>query len=140
MNKILLKRFATWFSEFKKDHKKYWGGEHCEEIFIHSNETFKILLKKTERNIDLKIDKEISSKKQDRATLMKAKRLSKGKDIESKYIDLRFEEEWENASVEILEPFISDAKNTIILAQQKHEKEREEEHESWRNDPRFKDL
>ena len=52
-------------------------------------------MKSKEKEIYLNIDKEISSKKEDRATLMKAKRLSKNKDVESKYIDLRYEEFWE---------------------------------------------
>ena len=136
MDKTLLTEFAAWFSQFKKEHKKYWCAEKCEVIFFASCKNFERLLKKTERDIDTKIDKEIRSKKQDRPTLMKAKRLSKGKNVESKYIDIRFNEEWDDASEKILEPFLAKSMTAIASAQKKYEEE--EPGEEWRKDPRFK--
>lgn len=135
MDKTLLSEFKKWFLEFKKEHEYNWSAERFDTIFFLTSKNFERLLKKTERSIDSKIDKEITSKKQDRPTLMKAKRLTKGKNFESKYIDLRFNEEWEIASEKILEPFIAKAMKDIALAQKKYENEQEND---WRNDPRFK--
>ena len=107
-------------------------------IFFSTCNKFERLLKKTERDIDLKIDKEIRSKKQDRPTLLKAKRLSKGKNVESKYIDLRFDEEWDEASENVLEPFLASAMKVIALSQKKFEQDEKKEEER-RKDPRFKE-
>ena len=72
--------------------------------------------------IDEKIDKEITSKKQVRAILMKAKRLTKGKNVEAKYIDLRFKEEWDKATEIKLEPAVSGLMNVILKQQEVHQK------------------
>ena len=136
MDKTLLTEFVSWFSQFKKEHKKDWCAEKCDVIFFASCKNFERLLKKTERNIDAKIDKEIRSRKQDRPTLIKAKRLTKGKNVESKYIEIRFNEEWDDASEKILEPFLAKAMTLIATAQTKYEEE--EVVEEWRKDPRFK--
>ena len=138
MDKKLLKEFIAWFTQFKKEHKKRWYAEKCEVIFFDTCNKFERLLKKTERDIDSKIDKEIRSKKQDRAMLMKAKRVSKGKNSEIKYIELRFDEEWDDASENILEPFLASSMKLIATAQMKHEEEEQEPGEEWRKDPRFK--
>ena len=113
----LLNEFKNWYLRFQKKYKNWPSGitEECEVMFFSTCNKFKILLKKTERAIDSKIDKEIRTKKQDRPTLLKAKRLSKGKNVESKYIDLRFEEEWDDASENVLAPFLATAMRAISL-------------------------
>ena len=72
------------------------------------------------------IDKEISSKKQDRPTIMKAIRVSKGKDSKPKYIDLRYEEMWEEAKEIVFEPFIASAMQSIIKTQEAFDKHKKE--------------
>ena len=79
--------------------------------------------KESEKKVFLDIDKEITKKKQDRATLTKAKALAKNKDVESKYIELRFEEIWEEIVEEKLKPTIGLAMQKILMAQSIYEKE-----------------
>ena len=50
MDKTLLTEFVSWFSQFKKEHKKDWCAEKCDVIFFASCKNFERLLKKTERN------------------------------------------------------------------------------------------
>ena len=92
MTKIL-KDYENWFIKFKKS-KEYWP-ENCDIEFERSIDLIKKFIKKSDKDVYLKIDTEISSKKQDRATLTKAKRLAKGNELDAKYIDLRFDEIWE---------------------------------------------
>ena len=58
--------------------------------------------------------------------------LSKGKNVESKYIDIRFNEEWDDASEKILEPFLAKSMTAIASAQKKYEEE--EPGEEWRKE------
>ncbi len=92
MTKIL-KDYENWFIKFKKS-KESWP-ENCDIEFERSIDLIKKFIKKSDKDVYLKIDTEISSKKQDRATLTKAQRLAKGNELDSKYIDLRYDELWE---------------------------------------------
>lgn len=149
MNKSLLNEFKAWFDNYKRQKKKTWNEEECEIMFFQFYKNFERLLKKTERDIDTKIDKEITSKKKDRATVNKAIRLSKGQDSDAKYISLRFEDMCDEANESILEPYIFSATQQIIKVQNNYEKTLEQseidetnmtfEEEAWRKDPRFKD-
>ena len=121
MDQSLLNDFQNWFLAFRKEQKKVWNNEN-DILFYKSCKNFERLLNKTERSIDEKIDKEITSKKQVRAILMKAKRLTKGKNVEAKYIDLRFKEEWDKATEIKLEPAVSGLMNVILKQQEVHQK------------------
>ena len=138
MTDVLLKEFQNWFLMFKRDHKKVWDSKN-DILFYTASKTFERLLNKTERKIDEKIDKEITSKKQDRAILMKAKRLTKGKNAEAKYIDIRFKEEWDKASESLLEPVIAGSMDTIVKQQKIHQKKLDDHdpHFDPNKDPRF---
>ena len=126
MDKSLLKDFKKWFAEYKHEKRKNWYREKCDVMFFTSCKSFERLLKKIERDIYTKIDKEISSKKQDRPTIMKAIRVSKGKDSKPKYIDLRYEEMWEEAKEVVLDPFIASAMQIIIKTQEAFDKHKKE--------------
>ena len=126
MDKSLLKEFKEWFAKYKHEKRKNWYREKCDVMFFTACKTFERLLEKTERSIDGKIDKEIQSKKQDRPTVLKAKRLSKGKNVESKYIDLRFEKEWNEVSEDVFEPFIASTTQSIIKTQEAFDKNKDE--------------
>ena len=97
------------------------------------------MLEKTERSIDEKIDKEITKNKQDRAILMKAKRLTKGKNVEAKYIDIRFKEEWDKASESKLEPILAGSMDAIVEQQKSHQKKIDDHdpHFDPNKDPRY---
>ncbi len=105
MDNGLKKEFANWFARFRKEHKTQWSTD-CDIKFMQTTRNFDRLIKKTEKDVYKKIDKEITSKKQDRGLLTKAIRLSKNKDTKPKYIDLRFEELWDEALEKIIEPYI----------------------------------
>lgn len=147
MNDNLLKDFQNWFSAFSREHKNDWKvdetsveiGNEINGLFRDTSELFKKLLKKTEKEIYSKIDKEIDNNKQDRATLTKAKRLSKSDDIESKYIDLRFIELWEEIAEEDFKPFLFQAMKRINNIQQKHIEflKKHNPADQWKKDPRF---
>ena len=140
MEQTLLNEFQNWFHAFKNEQKKVWNNEN-DILFYKSYKNFERLMDKTERSIDEKIDKEITSKKQVRAILMKAKRLTKGKNVEAKYIDLRFKEEWDKASEKKLEPAVSGLMNAILKQQEVHQKKLDAEHYHFdpNKDPRFMD-
>ena len=121
MDKTLLNEFKSWFSQYHKEKRKNWYGEKCDVLFFQASKGFEILLKQTERAIDTKIDKEISSKKKDRATVTKAIRVSKNKDSEHMYIELRFRDMWDEATEEIFEPYVTSAMQSIIKAQNSFE-------------------
>jgi|TARA_B110000114_G_C14809467_1_gene284117 hypothetical protein len=121
MDKTLLNEFKSWFSQYHKEKRKNWYGEKCDVLFFQASKGFEILLKQTERAIDTKIDKEISSKKKDRATVTKAIRVSKNKDSEHMYIELRFRDMWDEATEEIFEPYVTSAMQSIIKAQDSFE-------------------
>ena len=72
---------------------------------------------------------------------MKAKRLTKGKNVEAKYIDLRFKEEWDKASEIKLEPIVAGLMDAILKQQELHQKklDDEDEHFDPNKDPRFMD-
>ena len=122
MSISLIKEYEKWFSKAKQKHKNFWP-RNCDHIFDHSIKEFKKMSKENEKKVFLDIDKEITKKKQDRATLTKAKALAKNKDVESKYIELRFEEIWEEIVEEKLKPTIGLAMQKILMAQSKYEKE-----------------
>tara|TARA_B100000963_G_C22165188_1_gene467757 strand:- start:128 stop:553 length:426 start_codon:yes stop_codon:yes gene_type:complete len=134
----LLKEFQNWYLMFKKEHKKAWDPKN-DILFYTASKTFKRLLEKTERSIDEKIDKEITKKKQDRAILMKAKRLTKGKNVEAKYIDIRFKEEWDKASENELEPVIAGSMDAIVEQQKIYQKKLDDHdpHFDPNKDPRY---
>ena len=141
MNKRLLNEFKDWFSKYHKEKKKNWHFEvgyfqKCDLLFLQASKGLEKLLKETERAIDTKIDKEISSKKKDRATVTKSIRLSKTSDNIPMYVELRFKDMWEEATEMLLEPFVASAMQKIIKAQSDFD----EKAEDWRNDPRFKNL
>ena len=119
MTKIL-KDYENWFIRFKKS-KEYWP-ENCDIEFERSIDLIKKFIKKSDKDVYLKIDTEISSKKQDRATLTKAKRLAKGNELDSKYIDLRYDELWEEIIEDEIQPFIGTFVNRIIKEQSNYEK------------------
>ena len=121
MDKTLLNEFKSWFSQYHKEKRKNWYGEKCDVLFFQASKGFEILLKQTERAIDTKIDKEISSKKKDRATVTKAIRVSQNKDSEHMYIELRFRDMWDEATEEIFEPYVTSAMQSIIKAQDSFE-------------------
>ena len=121
MDKTLLNEFKSWFSQYHKEKRKNWYGEKCDVLFFQASKGFEILLKQTERAIDTKIDKEISSKKKDRATVTKAIRVSRNKDSEHIYIELRFRDMWDEATEEIFEPYVTSAMQSIIKAQDSFE-------------------
>ena len=121
MDKTLLNEFKSWFSQYHKEKRKNWYGEKCDVLFFQASKGFEILLKQTERAIDTKIDKEISSKKKDRATVTKAIRVSRNKDSEHMYIELRFRDMWDEATEEIFEPYVTSAMQSIIKAQDSFE-------------------
>ena len=121
MDKRLLNEFKDWFSKYHKEKRKNWYGEKCDVLFFQASKGFERLLKQTERAIDTKIDKEISSKKKDRATVTKAIRVSKNKDSEHMYIELRFRDMWDEATEEIFEPYVASAMQSIIKAQDSFE-------------------
>ena len=134
----LLKEFHNWFLMFKNEHKKVWDTKN-DILFYTASKTIKRLIDKTERSIDEKIDKEIRSKKQDRAILIKSKRLTKGKNVEIKYIDIRFKEEWDKASETKLEPVIAGSMDAIVKQQKIHQKKLDDHdpHFDPNKDPRF---
>ena len=121
MDKTLLNEFKSWFSQYHKEKRKNWYGEKCDVLFFQASKGFERLLKQTERAIDTKIDKEISSKKKDRATVTKAIRVSRNKDSEHIYIELRFRDMWDEATEEIFEPYVTSAMQSIIKAQDSFE-------------------
>ena len=96
--------------------------ENCDIEFERSIDLIKKFIKKFDNDFYLKIDTEISSKKQDRATLTKAKRLAKGNELDSKYIDLRYDELWEEIGEDEIQPFIGTFVNRIIKEQSNYEK------------------
>ena len=120
MDKTLLKEFQSWFAKYRREKKDIWCSKN-DVVFYTACKNFDRLLNKTERIIDEKIDKEIRTKKQDRATLMKAKRLSKGKNVEAKYIDIRFQNDWDKIAETTLEPFIASTIEIMISAQENFE-------------------
>ena len=123
---------------FKNEHKKVWDSKN-DILFYTASKNIKRLIDKTERSIDAKIDKEIRSKKQDRAILNKSKRLTKGNNVEIKYIDLRFKEEWDKASETKLEPVIAGSMDAIVKQQKIHQKKLDDydPHYDPNKDPRF---
>ena len=122
MDKKIIKEFENLFLKLKQSKsKKYWP-EVCDIAYLKSKNELKKIMKIKEKEIYLNIDKEISSRKEDRATLMKAKRLSKNKDVESKYIDLRYEEFWEEIDENELKPLMAIFLNKILKEQSDYEK------------------
>lgn len=119
MDKSLFSNFKNWFLKLKKS-KKYWNPE-CDILFMNAEKEFKSLLKSNEKKIYLNIDKEVSSKKYDRAVMMKAIRLSKNKNTDSKYIDLRFGELWEETIEKEFEPYIGTVMNHILFNSEQYE-------------------
>ena len=139
MDKTLLNEFKSWFSQYHKEKRKNWYGEKCDVLFFQASKGFEILLKQTERAIDTKIDKEISSKKKDRATVTKSIRLSKSKDSIPMYVELRFKDMWEEATEDLFKPLVLSAMQSIIKVQNDFDKESlEDAEEDWRKDPRFR--
>ena len=122
MDKSLFANFKNWFLKLKKS-KKYWNSE-CDILFMNAEKEFKTLLKSNEKKIYLNIDKEVSSKKHDRAIMMKAIRLSKNKNADSKYIDLRFEEMWEEATENEFEPYIGTMMRHILNISDQYERQK----------------
>ena len=120
LEKKFLKDYENWFIKFRKN-KKYWS-KNCDIQFDRSKSLIRNFIRKSEKEVYLKIDSEISSKKQDRATLTKAKRLSKGNTLDAKYIDLRFGEIWEDIVEDEIQPFIGAFMKKIINEQLKYEK------------------
>ena len=153
MDKKLLNQFEDWFSKYRKEKKRNWYHEICDPLFLQESKNLEKLLKETERNIDKKIDKEISSKNKDRATVNKSIRLSKSPDNIPMYVELRFKDMWEEATETILEPFVLSAVQKIIQAQSdfdekiKAQEEKEAKAKAkaeeglgdLKNDPRYRD-
>ena len=110
-------------------------------MFLQESKSLEKLLKETERVIDKKIDKEITSKKKDRATVNKSIRLSKSPDNIPMYVELRFKDMLEEATETILKPFVLSAAQKIIQAQSNFDEKAKAEEGSgdWKNDPRYKD-
>ena len=102
----------SFYKEFKRDNGGIWWPD-LDLLILKNINTSKKLEKKYEKAIYLKINKEIKSKKLDPATEMKALRLAKNpKLLNSKYIDLRFQELWE----EELENNIIPQLNKMLIA------------------------
>tara|TARA_B100001057_G_scaffold330779_1_gene331079 strand:- start:293 stop:694 length:402 start_codon:yes stop_codon:yes gene_type:complete len=120
--KKLIKDYENWFLKLR-DSKKHWP-KSCEDIYYDSIENIRKLLKKTEKDFYLDIDKEISKKKYDRATLTKAKRMAKNKEIDSYYIDLRFDEMMEEYTEEKIEPLLAITMKKIITIQADYERKK----------------
>lgn len=116
----ILKDYQNWFIKFRKN-KKYWP-KNCDIQFDRSISQIRKFIRKSEKEVYLKIDSEITSKKQDRAILTKAKRLAKGNTLDAKYIDLRFGEIWEDIIEDEIQPFIGSFMHKIINEQLKYEK------------------
>jgi len=114
-----LKDYENWFIKFKQS-KKYWP-EICDIEFDRSIDPIKKFIKKSDKEVYLKIDAEITSKKQDRATLTKAKRLAKGNALDAKYIDLRFDEIWDEKLENEIIPFLGVFVEKISTAQSNYE-------------------
>lgn len=121
MEKQILKDYENWFVRFKKS-KKYWS-KNCDIEFERSIDPIRKFIRKLDKEVYLKIDAEISSKKQDRATLTKAKRLAKGNELDAKYIDLRFDEIWEETIEDEIQPFVATFINKIMTEQSIHERQ-----------------
>ena len=139
MDKRLLNEFKDWFSKYHKENRKNWHFEKCDLLFLQASNALEKLLKETERTIDTKIDKEISSKKKDRATVTKSIRLSKSKDSIPMYVELRFKDMWEEATEDLFKPLVLSAMQSIIKVQNDFDKESlEDAEEDWRKDPRFR--
>lgn len=139
MDKRLLNEFKDWFSKYHKEKRKNWHFEKCDLLFLQASNALEKLLKETERTIDTKIDKEISSKKKDRATVTKSIRLSKSKDSIPMYVELRFKDMWEEATEDLFKPLVLSAMQSIIKVQNDFDKKSlEDAEEDWRKDPRFR--
>ena len=139
MDKRLLNEFKDWFSKYHKEKRKNWHFEKCDLLFLQASNALEKLLKETERTIDTKIDKEISSKKKDRATVTKSIRLSKSKDSIPMYVELRFKDMWEEATEHLFKPLVLSAMQSIIKVQNDFDKKSlEDAEEDWRKDPRFR--
>ena len=105
-----------------KKPKKKWS-KNCDIEFERSIDPVRKFIRKLDKEVYLKIDAEISSKKQDRATLTKAKRLAKGNELDAKYIDLRFDELWEEIIEDEIQPFIGTFINKIMTEQSIYERQ-----------------
>ena len=139
MDKRLLNEFKDWFGKYHKEKRKNWYFEKCDLSFLQASNALEKLLKETERTIDTKIDKEISSKKKDRATVTKSIRLSKSKDSIPMYVELRFKDMWEEATEDLFKPLVLSAMQSIIKVQNDFDKKSlEDAEEDWRKDPRFR--
>ena len=121
MEKQILKDYENWFIGFKKTKKKW--SKNCDIEFERSIDLVRKFIRKLDKEVYLKIDAEISSKKQDRATLTKAKRLAKGNELDAKYIDLRFDELWEEVIEDEIQPFIGTFINKIMTEQSIYERQ-----------------
>ena len=121
MEKQILKDYENWFIGFKKTKKKW--SKNCDSECERSLDPVRKFIRKLDKEVYLKIDAEISSKKQDRATLTKAKRLAKGNELDAKYIDLRFDELWEEIIEDEIQPFIGTFINKIMTEQSIYERQ-----------------
>ena len=121
MERQILKDYENWFIGFKKTKKKW--SKNCDIEFERSIDPVRKFIRKLDKEVYLKIDAEISSKKQDRATLTKAKRLAKGNELDAKYIDLRFDELWEEVIEDEIQPFIGTFINKIMTEQSIYERQ-----------------
>ena len=92
------------YKSYKQQNKHQWWPELDVLRLKHLAETFKIA-KQIEKEIYKKIKKEIKSKKYDDVCEMKALRFSNDqKKFQSKYIDLRFKDLWDEKEYEVLIP------------------------------------
>ena len=127
---------TSFYREFKKANGGIWWPE-LDLLILKNIDTSKKLEKKYEKAIYLKINKELKSKKLDPATETKALRISGDpKLLKAKYIDIRFEDLWE----EELENKIIPELNKIFFSFRQYYQNNLDKAEEEKNKQREKEI